>query len=168
MRLDFSEIENHERFESLVAAYFTDLQKERTNHVTEVVVNPSGTGVDGGRDILVKLRVSDGIVSFNRTWVIQCKFYQSNISTDRLADINIPSLIHSFKASGYLLVCKEGVTSKLTDLFERLEERCPFGYSYKIWTGEQFNRLLLTRSEKMILQQFFPKYYQFAKLNDLL
>lgn len=161
MNLSLDEIENDERFEELIVAYFEDMK----NDGIDVKVQPSGTGIDGGRDILVEFTVDDNIATFQRKWIIQCKFHNSNISTDKIADINIPSLIHSYKASGYLLICKKRPTSKLTELFERLEHNCSFNYKYKILSGEQLIRLILGK-RKSLWQQFFPKYYEyFTKTN---
>ncbi|MER0440877.1 restriction endonuclease [Emticicia sp. W12TSBA100-4] len=160
MHFSLDEIENGEQFEELIVAYFKGMKKD----VTSVKVQASGTGTDGGRDILVEFTVDDNIETFLRRWVIQCKFHDSDISTNKIADINIPSLIHSYNASGYLLICKKRPTSKLTDFFERLELNCSFKYKYKIWSGEQLKNLILG-TENTLWQQFFPKYYEFFKRN---
>ena len=79
-------------------------------------------------------------------------------------------MIHSFKAVGYLLICKQKPTSKLTQLFERLEKKCTFGYRYKIWSGEHFQSLLLAALDDHapVFRQFFPKYYDYSIKNKLL
>ena len=89
---------------------------------------------------------------FERIWVVQCKFHIRDISTDKISDVNIPSLLHSYKANGYLLICRTRPTSKLTVLLERLEENCIFGYKYNCWTGETFKRRLTKTAN--ILTQF--------------
>lgn len=167
MNLDFEEIPNGNKFEDLVISYFEDLKNE-DNNISKVKVIPSGIGTDGGRDILISIEVTDGINSFKRKWVIQCKFHKKNISTSNINDINIPSLVHSYNASGYLLIIKEKPTSKLTDLFERLNNNCKFNYNYVIWSGEQFKRLIITKSIPTILKQFFPNYYKYCKSNNIL
>lgn len=167
MNLDFKEIQDGDKFEDLVISYFEDLKNEK-NNITKVDVKPSGTGTDGGRDILVSFNVTDGINDFERKWVIQCKFHNRNISTNNINDINIPTLIHSYNADGYLLIIKERPTSKLTDLFERLNDNCKLNYSHIIWSGEQFKRLILTKSIPTILEQYFPKYYKYCKQNNIL
>lgn len=161
MILDLSEIPDHEKFEDLAVSYFEDLKLEKGHGIVDVDVKPSGTGTDGGRDILVTLNVTDSITTFKKRWVVQCKFHESNISTDKLADINIPTLIHSYKASGYLLICREKPTSKLTELFERLETNCIFENKYAVWSGEQFKKRIITNSR--IIQQFFPAYFEYFK-----
>ena len=168
MQLDFNEIDNHKQFEDLVVAYFEDLKLENVHSIVDIKVNPSGTGTDGGRDILISFNVSDGISTFDRRWVIQCKFHNSDISTDKISDINIPTLVYSYKATGYLLICKQKPTSKLTDLFERLEANCRFQHGYLIWSGEQFKRLILVKSKKNILQQFFPTYFDYCVKNNII
>ena len=157
--LDFNELADHEKFEDLVVAYFQDIENEPKSQIVNVSVKPSGTGCDGGRDILVTFKISDSLTQFDRKWVVQCKFHKSRISTNKIADINIPTLLHSYNASVYLLVCREKPTSKLTDLFERLENNCKFGNKYLVWSGEQFKRLIKIKTKKELLQQFFPQYY---------
>lgn len=159
MKLDLTEISDHKRFEDLVVSYFEDLKSEQGNNITDIKIKPSGVGIDGGRDILITANITDGITTYNKTWVIQCKFHVKNISTDELKDINIPTLIHSYHAVGYLLICREKATSKLTDLFERLEQNCIFQNKYIIWSGEQFKTKILNREK--ILEQYFPEYYSY-------
>ncbi len=159
MKLDLTEISDHKRFEDLVVSYFEDLKSEQGNNITDIKIKPSGVGIDGGRDILITANITDGITTYNKTWVIQCKFHVKNISTDELKDINIPTLIHSYHAVGYLLICREKATSKLTDLFERLQQNCIFQNKYIIWSGEQFKTKILNREK--ILEQYFPEYYSY-------
>jgi hypothetical protein len=163
MKLSFDEIQDHKQFEDLVVAYFQNINLDESS-ITEIRVQPSGVGTDGGRDILVHTRTEDMIpLSFKRTWVVQCKFHEANISTNKIADVNIPTLIHSYKGIGYLLVCKQKPTSKLTQLFEQLEKNCTFGYHYQILSGERFLSLLLydLDANASIIRQFFPKYYDY-------
>ncbi len=154
MELSFDEIKDGDIFEDLVVSLLEDQWGKAITNVQQ-----SGKGTDGGRDILLTLTQPDISGHFERKWVIQCKFHKNNISTDKIADINIPTLLHSYGAVGYLLVCRSKPTSKLTDLFERLEKECIFGRSYKIWSGEQVKSFLL-RNEP-ILQQYFPKYFEY-------
>ena len=164
-KLEFSELSDGEAFEDLVISYFEDLKREKDNEIIDVNVKPSGTGTDGGRDILVTFKVTDTIETFERRWVVQCKFHASNISTDKIADINIPTLLYSYNAAGYLLVCRKKPTSKLTELFERLEANCKFDNKYSVWSGDQFKRLILMKSKKEILKQYFPKYFNYCITN---
>ena len=158
MILSFDEIANWQVFEDLVAAYFKYIQEDSSNNITEVRVEPSGEGTDGGRDILVTFRVSDSIDIFERKWVIQCKFYTNSLSKRDLATVNIPSLIHEYGADGYLLVCKNGVTSNVSNMFENFRRKCRLKYTYEIWTGSDFLRRIRLNDE--ILAEFFPAYYR--------
>ena len=157
MNLSFDEIATWQVFEDLVAAYFKFIQNDSSNNITEVRVEPSGKGTDGGRDILVTFRVSDSIDIFERKWVIQCKYYEKSLSKRNLASINIPSLIHEYGADGYLLVCKNGVTSSVSNMFENFRRNCKLGYTYEIWTGADFLRKIRLNND--ILAEFFPLYY---------
>ncbi|MTI38275.1 restriction endonuclease [Fulvivirga lutimaris] len=151
------EIENEDEFEDLAAAYFKDLVSEQKNDISRVETIQSGKGPDGGRDILVHLGFSDEVSVFERTWVVQCKFYNDSVGPSHINEINLPSLIHSYNAIGYLLICKNGVTSGISNLFERLSSECSFGYKYKFWNGNEFKNKLIMRES--LHEVFFPKYY---------
>lgn len=161
MNLSLDEIEDHKKFEDLMVSYFEDLKNEGAKNIVDVSVKPSGTGADGGRDIFVTIRVNDGIVSFERRWIVQCKFHSSDIAPDKISDINLPSLLSSYGASGYLLVCKQKPTSKLTKMFEDLEKESHNGQQFVTWSGEQLKRQILIKSKKEILQQYFPNYFKY-------
>lgn len=161
MYLDFDEIRDGTHFEDLVAAYFNELKRVKNSNISNVRTKQSGVGTDGGRDILVEFDLYDAVVDFKRKWVVQCKFHEANISPIHINSINIPSLIHSYKAAGYLLICKNNPTSGTTDLFDRLNEDCKFNYHYECWTGEIF-KSKLSVTEKLH-PQFFPKYHEFIE-----
>lgn len=161
MNLTFDEIKNDKLFEHLTATYFRELEESNNNNITNVKVKETGEGVDGGKDILVEFDLSDDIKVFKRIWVVQCKFREDSVSPSHLKSINIPTLIHSYNANGYLLVCKKQATSGTTELFERLSEKCKDKYHYECWNGTQFlSKLML--NEK-ITQLFFPKYYSYLQ-----
>lgn len=161
MKFDFDEIRDGTHFEDLVCAYFKELKKGKNSNISNVKTKQSGVGTDGGRDILVEFDLYDEVVDFKRIWVVQCKFHEANVSPTHINSINIPSLIHSYRAAGYLLICKNNPTSGVTELFERLNDECKFKYHYECWTGEVFKSKLGV-AEKLH-PQFFPKYHQFIE-----
>lgn len=158
MKISYSEIESWEKFEDLVASYFREIKIENG---IEVKVKPSGTGTDEGKDILVTFRITDSLASFDRKWVVQCKFLNRNLKKSDLADINIPTLIHEYGAVGYLLVCKERVSSGISKLFENLVKNCKFKYHYECWNGTHFLDKIITMDK--LLKVYFPKYYEYTK-----
>ncbi len=134
-KLEFEELfDDADKFEDLVADYFREIQKDKIlgSSVKHIEVLQSGKGADGGRDILIIFQLTDSVITFERKWVVQCKFRRGNISKSHLSDVNIPSLIHEYGADGYLLVCRKSVNSSLTNMFENLRKNCRFGYSYEI------------------------------------
>jgi hypothetical protein len=157
--LSFNEIKDGAHFEDLVVAYFNSKLIEPLSGISSVSGRHSGLGPDGGTDILIEFRLTDTISEFSRKWVVQCKFHSRNISPTSLNDNNIPSLIHSHNADGYLLICKEKPTVKLTNLFEQLNTNCKFKYRYTIWSGEVFKSQLLVAHDT-VRKQFFPKFYK--------
>lgn len=161
MKLSFDEIDNWKEFEDLVSAYFRKIKDAKENNLTEVQVDPSGEGSDGGRDILLTFRVDDSIRIFERKWVVQCKFHENSVSPSHLANINIPTLIHSYEAHGYLLICKKGVTSKTSELFEDLTKNCKFRYKYEFWEGNDLLGKLIVSPD--LIKQYFPKYHDYLE-----
>lgn len=160
MELSFDEIQDDRQFEDLAVSYVEALHRVKKN-ILEIDTRPSGVGVDGGRDIFAKIRIHDGLYAFERRWVIQCKFHANSISTSEIADINIPSLVHSYDAHGYLLICRTKPTSKLTSFIENLGRECRFKYLYRILYGDPYLKLI--RDHPRLIQQYFPKYSDFLK-----
>jgi hypothetical protein len=159
-KLDFAEISSWREFEDLIADYLREVQKEEKN-IIEVRVQPTGVGSDGGRDILVTFRITDSIISFERKWVIQCKFYKAAVSKTQLSTINIPTIIHEYGADGYLLVCKNDVTSRVSEMFENLERECKLGYRYIIWRGNELKSRL--QFKPSLIERYFPEHYEFIQ-----
>jgi hypothetical protein len=162
--IEFSEIDNWQSFENLVADYFREVKESK--NISNVEVQQSGEGADGGRDILLTFQFSDSIASFERKWVVQCKFHKTAVSPARLSSINIPTLIHRYNADGYLLVSRNGVTSGVTSLFENLRRECKMRYEYRIWTGSDFAKGLYVINPRPLIQKYFPKFFAFIQSTD--
>jgi len=163
-RIDFSEIDNWQVFEDLVADYFREIKNLEDNNLTEVIVEPTGEGPDGGRDILLTFRIDDSIAPFERKWIVQCKFYDK-ISKSQLDKINISTLIEEYNAVGYLLVCKNTINSGVTTTFENLRKNCKRSYKYELWNGNHFIHRLY-KTEK-IHEHYFPKFFDYRKQREL-
>ncbi len=163
MKLSLSEIGDWRIFEQLVADFLRKIGESTRNSITHVEVKLGGKGRDGGIDMLVILKISDTLAFHEKKWVVQCKFLEKDIAKSHLATINIPSLIHEHGADGYLLVCKKDVTSGITEMFDNFNKNCRFGYKYEIITGEEFLRKL--KKQEVIIEQYFPKYANFAFRN---
>lgn len=157
--ISFEEIQDWKKFQDLCVGYFNKLNSRTEGKST-------GIGPDGGKDIIVKIKGNDQIIEFQRKWIVQCKFLNENVSTKHLRDDNLPTLIHSEGAVGYLLICKNDVSSKLVNLFEDLNRNCKFGYRYEYWTGSSFIEKIRDSGEDLI-KQFFPKYYDYTKKIEL-
>jgi hypothetical protein len=160
-KIDFSEIESWEQFEDLVAQYFRESKNLEDNHLVEVDVDPTGKGQDGGRDIILNFRINDSIVPFERKWVVQCKFHETLTKSD-LDKISISTLIEEYDADGYLLVCKNSVTSGVTNTFENLRNKCRRKYKYELWKGNYFCQKLYKTTD--LQEHYFPKFFEYKKL----
>ena len=161
MKFSLSEIQNWKEFEDLLTDYFRAIKEAKENNLMEVFVEPSGEGTDGGRDILLTFRINDSIVPFTRRWVVQCKFYKESVSKRHIATVNIPSLIHEYNADGYLLVCKNGVTSSVSNMFENFRRTCKLDYSYMIWEGNDLINKLKVMPD--LIEKFFPEYSSYLE-----
>jgi hypothetical protein len=163
--IEFEELlDDWQRFEDLIADYFREIQKDKIlgNNIKDIVVRQSGKGADGGRDILIIFELTDSVIKFERKWVIQCKFHKDDVSKSDLSDVNIPSLIHEYGADGYLLVCRKGVNSSVTNFFDNLRKNCRFGYSYEIWKGSELKRRIRDLGESLI-QRYFPEHFEYLR-----
>lgn len=162
--LSLDEIKNWRSFEDLMADYFREVKNDKELNIDSVTVLPTGTGSDGGRDILIELLVDDSILSFKRKWVIQCKFYKQDIGKGHLADINIPSLLHEYGADGYLLICRNHYTAPVSKMFEGFNAECPFKRSYLIWNGSTV--ISRIRFKDKLIDNYFPKHSRHMKLEQ--
>jgi hypothetical protein len=129
--------------------------------VRDVEIEQTGVGPDGGKDILLTFSISGTIATYSKKWVIQCKFYSDTVKPSDLKDDNLPTLIHSYGANGYLLICKNNVSQKLAEEFKRLNQYCLFRYQYKIWNGDFFRSRIINKDD--LLKTYFPKYYSINK-----
>lgn len=161
-KLEFDELSGWQDFEDLVASYFRAIKQEKG--ITSIKVEKSGEGSDGGRDILITFRLTDFVSEFKRKWIVQCKFYKNSVSKRELATINIPSLIHEYKADGYLLVCRRDVTSVVSTMFENLRKNCRFKYGYEIWNGSEFKDKI--QLELNLIQKYFPEYFEYNRSKE--
>jgi hypothetical protein len=153
-RLSFDEIKDWRQFEALAAGYLKSLPEIRGSHVKFVEVHPSGIGPDGGVDLKVHISLDDGIRLVKRTYIVQCKFHESNIGHYDLRGRSITDLVVAHKACGYLLICKKMATSDLKDHFSKLSDN-ERRHVYEIWSGEDF-LFRLQKAPVVLLRQFFP------------
>lgn len=154
---DLTLIKTGSQFENLVAQYFISLKNNpKSGNYINDVQGPT-VGPDGGTDILVNFRMEDGIHEKKWTWVIQCKLSKKVIGLPNIAGINIPSLIHSRNAVGYLLVCSNDVSSSLKIKFDDLNSNCRFHYNYKYWIGAEFQRKIFEVGDSALIDNYFNK-----------
>lgn len=155
MKIDLNEIKDWREFENLIADFFEEEYKREDNNIKSVIVELSGIGSDGGRDLLVTFKFNNSLIDFEQKWVIQCKFYKKTVTKAHISDVNIPTLIHEYGADGYLLICKGEVSSKLTEMFENLRRNCRFRYHYSVWSGSKFISKIKNRPD--LLNEYFSK-----------
>ncbi|MBM2816296.1 MAG: hypothetical protein HW421_3058 [Ignavibacteria bacterium] len=162
---NFDEIEDWKQFQSLVEAYFNELKNDPNNKIYQIEVIKSGVGGDGGRDILLTMNLDDEISTYSRKWVVQCKFNDKDLNLGNLDKINIPSLVHSLGADGYLLICRKYFTNNVQTFFANLNDNCKFKYRYELWDKDNFIDKLIDKDK--ILIHYFPKFYKYTKSKKL-
>lgn len=145
-------------FQQIVTEYFRSLKREKHDfRISDLDVTDNGVGSDGGVDLMVEFHFVDAITKHSFKWIIDCKYWDKNLSVTDLDTNNMLSLVKSHGANGYLLVCKNNVTNGLKDRFRKLtcfDEHI----KYEIWEG---TRLWFEISQReSLLKAFFPTYYQ--------
>jgi len=65
-------------------------------------------------------------------------------------------------SKGYLLVCRKGVNSSVTNMFENLRKNCSFGYGYEIWKGNELKSRIRDLGDSLI-QRYFPKHFEYLR-----
>lgn len=150
------EIKNWEEFQSLTKRLLESMGYS---------VEPSGVGTDDGIDLIASSTISDNIEKHSKKWIVQCKFYKGAVSPSHINDQNLPTLIYSNDATGYLLVVKKTITAKLARLFTRLNkvDEAKLKFKYVVWQESDIIAKVLGKTD--IEKQFFPKYY--ASLNTI-
>ncbi len=172
MELNFSHIKGRswKKFEQIVFEYFKEVKKDKKRFPTIQLIRrrKSGIGPDGSKDLLISFIITDSIVEEHTlTWVIQCKCYKSTVSPKQINSVNIPTLIHRYKAVGYLLICKGNVTDGISEMFAGLNDNCRLGYKYEYWEGDDFaGKIMDLGWNSNFVKKRFRKYYNYEKLQD--
>jgi predicted helicase len=151
------------KFEDLVADYFKEIKDDKNiSNIKDIEVRQSGEGPDGGCDILLTFEFTDLIKSFQRKWIVQCKFLKESVGKKHLSSVNIPTLIHEYGADGYLLVCRRDVTSNVRQMFENLQRNCRFSYDYEIWKGNDLKKRIQDRGNSLV-SRYFPEHFEYLQ-----
>jgi hypothetical protein len=154
-KLCLYEIRNWRRFEALVAAYFRSLPQIKGSAVKFVDVRSSGSGSDGGVDLIVQIFLHDGVKNIQRIYLVQCKFLNSDVGPGHMGGRSIKDLVTAHKACGYLLICKKMATNSLKEFFDSLTNDGN-KLSYEIWSGDEF-LFYLQKAPIALKRQFFPR-----------
>ncbi|WP_368904888.1 restriction endonuclease [Bacillus wiedmannii] len=116
----------------------------------------TGKGTDGGRDLIIKEKVSGPLSKFERTWLVQCKHKAH--SGDSVGKAEANSLITDCKrvgATGYLMICTTSLTSGLIQAYTELEEREDIVIKY--WDEVRIEDRLFKPCNFSLINQFFPQ-----------
>ncbi|PHD96623.1 restriction endonuclease [Bacillus toyonensis] len=115
----------------------------------------TGKGTDGGRDLIIKEKVSGPLSKFERTWLVQCKHKAH--SGDSVGKAEANSLITDCKrvgATGYLMICTTALTSGLIQAYTELKEQEDLVIDY--WDEVRLEDKILKPCNFPLIDQFFP------------
>lgn len=133
----FEDIKDGYTFQELVAAYFRCMEKVNGS-LKNVDVQNFGIGPDGEVDLIIKILINDGVRSFERIWIVQCKKSKDTVNRDDIPLDRIGSLLQAKQADGYLLVCTSGISAPLITRLKELHVSPENKYMYDSWSGGEF------------------------------
>lgn len=115
------------------------------------LIRHRATGPDKGRDLIFEENLQSRLLHKKRRWVIQCKLTASNVSWDKIDDIE--KTMKCYEADSYLLVVSKDITEKLMDYLEK----CSNSFDVTRWTYHELEEELLSNLD--LFGEFFPISY---------
>jgi hypothetical protein len=120
-------------------------------------VSWSGSGPDGGKDLICVEELKSIFQNTTRNWLIQCKHKAKSgrsVGVSDLDDITSSCIQHN--CVGYLLVTTTQPSSGVVERLEQItkNETTPIVASY--WDAVELERKLTTPQQWCIAQRFFP------------
>jgi hypothetical protein len=151
--LDFRELDKNppgESFEALVR-----MLGERVG----MVVQWSGRGADGGRDLFFFETERGSLGSRAIKWLVACKDKSTSgasVSEHEIGSVTDKVTQHS--CGGFLLATTTIASSSLKEKLDRLDVAGGGGIQTKVWDRFELTKLLLEERCSDLLTQFFPKF----------
>ncbi|MFM0433719.1 restriction endonuclease [Paraburkholderia aspalathi] len=123
-----------------------------------LIVNWSGKGADGGRDLTCVEARDSFILPDTKRWLVQCKHNAHGGGSVGVSDLDgIVDSCSQHDCAGYLLVCStqpsSAVVSRLESIGRREQSRIYTAY----WDAVKIEQILSTPKNWALAQRFFPK-----------
>jgi hypothetical protein len=151
--LDFGKLKSGapgEAFEGLVR-----LMGERLG----MLVQWSGRGSDGGRDLIFVETQSGPIKTRPVRWLVSCKDNSdSNRAVTEKDAGSVLDKVHQHKCDGFLLATTTTVSTGLRELLDKLDLSMTGSIQTKVWDRFEITRMLLSDQCADLLMQFFPDH----------
>lgn len=146
--LDFTELPaDGVRFEQLIREILIRSSFE---------VHWTGTGPDGGRDLVAIERALGPLAQFERRWLVSCKHYANSGRSVGLDDVtDISDACAAVDASGFLLACSTQPSSTVVRRLEEIELNR--GIVTRYWDSIELEKRLDSPSTFPLINIFLPK-----------
>jgi restriction endonuclease len=151
--LDFSKLAppRGETFEGLIR-----LLGERLG----MVVEWSGRGADGGRDLIFVERLQGPIKSRSARWLVSCKDNSDSNRSVTERDVgSVRDKLDQHKCDGFLLATTTTASTGLKERLDKLDSAERGRIQTKVWDRFELTRMLLSDECAGLLLQFFPEHH---------
>lgn len=119
-------------------------------------VHWTGTGPDGGRDLVAIERAPGPLAQFERRWLVSCKHYAGSGRSVGLDDVtDISDACSAVDACGFLLACSTQPSSTVVRRLEEIEANRNIVTRY--WDGIELEKRLDSPSTFPLISIFLPK-----------
>lgn len=155
--IDFSEIPiantgvgNQDSFELFTRDFFSVLG-------FEIEEGPS-RGSDGGKDLIVREKLTGTVSQLTRRWVVSCKhFAHSKKAVGDKDEIDILGRVRKFKADGFMAFYSTVPSSGLMRTFQSHQDET----AIEVWDHERIEHQIISEGRlQIIFQRYFPKSYK--------
>lgn len=117
----------------------------------------SGTGPDGGRDLLFDETGLDLFGKKIRTWLVSCKDYSNSGRAVGIEDLGaIVEAAQQHGAQGFLLVCTTHPSAAAVERLKAIESNKANPLVTHVWDGVTLERLLSSPRAWAVAQRFMP------------
>jgi restriction endonuclease len=124
-----------------------------------MVVQWSGRGADGGRD-LIFIETQSGPISTRLTrWLVSCK--DNSESNRAVTEKDVGSVLdkmNQHKCAGFLLATTTTASTGLKEMLDRFDGSRSGRIQTKVWDRFEITRMLLSANCADLLLQFFPDH----------
>ena len=123
-----------------------------------LIVNWSGKGQDGGRDLTCVETRDSFILPDTKRWLVQCKHNAHGGGSVGINDLDsIVDSCRQHECAGYLLVCSTQPSSAVINRLESIARNDKSNVYTTYWDAVKIEQILSTPNNWALAQRFFPK-----------